>query len=49
VNAAAPLEPHRLPTAQLRLLLRERLAQCPDSRDPPRIGHYAAGDTHRLL
>lgn len=49
MNAAAPLEPHRLPTAQLRVLLRERLARRPDSRDPPRIGHYAGGDTDRLL
>ncbi len=48
VNAAAPLEPHRLPTAQLRVLLRERLARRPDARDPPRIGHYTGGDAHRL-
>ncbi len=48
MNAATPLEPHRLPTARLRGLLRERLAQRPDAREPPRIGHYTGGDTRRL-
>jgi 8-oxo-dGTP pyrophosphatase MutT (NUDIX family) len=48
VNAAAPLEPHRLPTAQLLAVLRERLARRPDERDPPRIGHYTGGDTRHL-
>jgi 8-oxo-dGTP pyrophosphatase MutT (NUDIX family) len=48
VNAAAPLEPHRLPTAQLQSLLRERLIRRPDEREPPRIGHYTGGDSHRL-
>jgi 8-oxo-dGTP pyrophosphatase MutT (NUDIX family) len=49
VNAAAALEPHRLPTVQLRALLRERLARCPDPREPPRIGHYAGSDAQRML
>ena len=48
MNAAAPLEPHRLSATQLRVLLRERLARRPDARDPPRIGHYTGGDDHRL-
>lgn len=49
MNAAALPEPHRLPTAQLRALLRERLARAPDACGPPRIGHYASGDPRRLL
>ena len=49
MNAAPPLEPYLLPTAQLREELRRRLARRPDERDPPRIGHYAGTDMGRLL
>jgi 8-oxo-dGTP pyrophosphatase MutT (NUDIX family) len=45
----APLEPHRLPTAQLREELRRRLARRPDATAPPRVGHYASGDLSQLL
>jgi 8-oxo-dGTP pyrophosphatase MutT (NUDIX family) len=48
VSAAPRLEPHRLPTAQLRVELRRRLAARPDARAEPRIGHYAGVDPERL-
>lgn len=47
MSAVAPLDPHRLPTAELRDALRLRLARAPDPGDP-RIGHYAAADARRL-
>jgi len=40
VSAAAPLEPHRLPTPVLRVELRRRLAGIAADEGPPRIGHY---------
>jgi len=43
-----PLEPHRLPTADLRDVLRRRLAAAPRGDAPPRIGHYAGADPARL-
>ena len=45
---AVPLEPHRLPTAQLRQELRRRLASHPSDRDSLRIGHYAGADPRAL-
>ncbi len=41
MNAATPLELHRLPVAQLRAeLAQPARAAYPDSRVTPRIGHY---------
>jgi 8-oxo-dGTP pyrophosphatase MutT (NUDIX family) len=48
VSAAAPLELHRLPTPQLRVELRRRLAALPPDRGLPRIGHYAGVDPRRV-
>jgi 8-oxo-dGTP pyrophosphatase MutT (NUDIX family) len=48
LNAVAPLELHRLPTAQLRHELRRRLAALPPADAAPRIGHYAGIDPRRI-
>ena len=48
MNAVLPLEPYRLPTAQLRDELRRRLARRPDEGAPARIGHYAGADPRQL-
>jgi 8-oxo-dGTP pyrophosphatase MutT (NUDIX family) len=48
VNAAAPLELHRLPVAELRAELRRRLAGEPAAGETPRTGHYASVDPRRL-
>jgi 8-oxo-dGTP pyrophosphatase MutT (NUDIX family) len=48
MSAVPALEPHLLPTAQLREELRRRLPRRPDARDGLRIGHYAGIDTLRL-
>jgi hypothetical protein len=48
VNAAAPLDLHRLPVAELRAELRSRLAGEPATGEAPRIGHYAGVDPRRL-
>jgi hypothetical protein len=48
VSAAAPLELHRLPVAELRGELRRRLAGEPATGEAPRIGHYAGVDPRRL-
>jgi 8-oxo-dGTP pyrophosphatase MutT (NUDIX family) len=48
VSAAAPLELHRRPTADLRAELRRRLATAPAEGAAPRIGHYAGVDPRQL-
>ncbi len=48
MSAAAPLELHRLPVAELRTELRSRLADEPAIGAAPRIGHYAGVDPRRL-
>lgn len=40
MSQAAPVEPHRLPAAQLRETLRVRLSACAHG-EPPRVAHYA--------
>lgn len=48
MNAAAALELHRLPTAQLRAELRMRLASGVPESSEPRIGHYGGLTKSRL-
>ncbi len=48
MNAAAPLELHRLPTALLRAELRNRLARGVAGSSEPRVGHYAGLPSARL-
>jgi 8-oxo-dGTP pyrophosphatase MutT (NUDIX family) len=48
LSAAAPVPPHRLPTASLRDALRRRLAAAPPEFAVPRSNHYAGIDPRRL-
>ena len=48
MSAAALLDLHRLPVAELRAELRRRLAGEPATGEVPRIGHYAGVDPRRL-
>ena len=48
MSAATPFELHRLPTAQLRLALRRRLAAHPAGEFAVRTGHYVGVDPRRI-